>query len=101
MAKIQNPRQNRLGHLRLNFGIGLDLESVIWDLHTATLIVTKDVIPAKAGIQDNAGFRVKPCTALVQGKPGMTHGIGLMSPCINSKLDLDDRLLSQVRQELF
>ena len=92
MAKIQNPRQNRLGHLRLNFGIGLDLESVIWDLHTATLIVTKDVIPAKAGIQDNAGFRVKP---------GMTNGIGLMSPCINSEFDLDDRLLSQVRQELF
>ena len=29
-------------------------------LHTATLIITKGVIPAKAGIQKNTGFRVKP-----------------------------------------
>ena len=36
-------------------------------LYTATLIMTKDVIPAKAGIQENTGFRVKP---------GMTNHTG-------------------------
>jgi hypothetical protein len=29
-------------------------------LYTASLITTKHVIPAKAGIQKNTGFRVKP-----------------------------------------
>jgi len=28
--------------------------------YTATLIAAKEVIPAKAGIQQNTGFRVKP-----------------------------------------
>jgi len=28
-------------------------------LYTATLIATKDGIPAKAGIKENSGFRVK------------------------------------------
>ena len=42
-------------------------------LYTATLIIAKAVIPAKAGIQKNTGFRVKP---------GMTNRIRLMSSCI-------------------
>jgi hypothetical protein len=42
-------------------------------LYTATLITAKSVIPAKAGIQKNTGFRVKP---------GMTNYIRLMSLCI-------------------
>jgi hypothetical protein len=29
-------------------------------LYAATLITAKEVIPAKAGIQKNTGFRVKP-----------------------------------------
>jgi len=29
-------------------------------IYEATLITTKEVIPAKAGIQENTGFRVKP-----------------------------------------
>jgi len=29
-------------------------------LYATTLITEKDVIPAKAGIQENTGFRVKP-----------------------------------------
>ena len=44
-------------------------------LYTATLIAAKGVIPAKAGIQENTGFRVKP---------GMTKCIKLMSSCIIS-----------------
>jgi len=51
----------------------LDLR--ITDLYTATLIITMAVIPAKAGIQKNTGFRVKP---------GMTNYIRLMSPCIKA-----------------
>jgi len=42
-------------------------------LHIASLITTEHVIPAKAGIQENTGFRVKP---------GMTNWIRLMSLCI-------------------
>ena len=42
-------------------------------LYTATLIIAKAVIPAKAGIQKNTGFRVEP---------GMTNRIRLMSSCI-------------------
>ena len=41
-------------------------------LYTATLIIAKAVIPAKAGIQKNTGFRVEP---------GMTNRIRLMSSC--------------------
>jgi len=37
-------------------------------------MATKGVIPAKAGIQKNTGFRVKP---------GMTNSIRLMSSCID------------------
>ena len=36
-------------------------------LYATTLITEKDVIPAKAGIQENTGFRVKP---------GMTNHTG-------------------------
>jgi hypothetical protein len=36
-------------------------------LYATTLITEKDVIPAKAGIQENTGFRVKP---------GMTNHMG-------------------------
>ena len=43
-------------------------------LYTATIIAPNDVIPAKAGIQEMTGFRVKP---------GMTNCIGLMSSCID------------------
>ncbi len=39
-------------------------------LYTATLITAKGVIPAKAGIQKNTGFRVKP---------GMTTLMRIMS----------------------
>ena len=42
-------------------------------LYTASLITTKHVIPAKAGIQENTGFRVKP---------GMTNWLRFMSLCI-------------------
>ena len=35
--------------------------------------MANEVIPAKAGIQENTGFRVKP---------GMTNYIGLMSLCV-------------------
>ena len=49
----------------------------IFELYTATLIIAKAVIPAKAGIQKNTGFRVKP---------GMTNRIRLMSSCIDAKL---------------
>jgi len=45
------------------------------DLYTATLITAKGVIPAKAGIQKNAGFRVKP---------EMTNRVKFMSSCITS-----------------
>src|SRR3989337_1858514 len=45
-------------------------------LYTASLIRTEYVIPAKAGIQRNTGFRVKP---------GMTNGIRFMSSCINDQ----------------
>jgi hypothetical protein len=37
-----------------------------------TLVLAESVIPAKAGIQRNTGFRVKP---------GMTTLAGLMSSC--------------------
>jgi hypothetical protein len=47
-------------------------------LYTATLIPAKAVIPAKAGIQEITGFRVKP---------GMTNTIRFMSSCINKILD--------------
>jgi hypothetical protein len=43
-------------------------------LYTTTLITAKSVIPAKAGIQKNTGFRVKP---------GMTIYLRLMSSCIS------------------
>lgn len=39
------------------------------DLYSASLIATKRVIPAKAGIQKGTGFRVKL---------GMTNGLRLM-----------------------
>src|SRR3990172_4720060 len=39
-------------------------------LYRGTSIASKDVIPAKAGIQEKTGFRVKP---------GMTNGIKLIS----------------------
>jgi hypothetical protein len=42
-------------------------------LYTATLILAIAVIPAKAGIQEKTGFRVKP---------GMTKAIRFMSSCI-------------------
>jgi len=42
-------------------------------IYTATLITAKGVIPAKAGIQKNTGFRVKP---------GMTNLVRLMMSCI-------------------
>jgi hypothetical protein len=42
-------------------------------LYTATLIIAKGVIPAKAGIQKKTGFRVKP---------GMTDRKRLMSSYI-------------------
>jgi hypothetical protein len=42
-------------------------------LYTATLVIAKAVIPAKAGIQKNTGFRVEP---------GMTNRIRLISSCI-------------------
>ena len=45
-------------------------------LYIASLIATTSVIPAKAGIQKNTGFRVKP---------GMTNYIRLMSLCIEIK----------------
>jgi len=47
-------------------------------LYTATLIATKGVIPAKAGIKENTGFRVKAhveklrlrlCEQLQWGRP--------------------------------
>ena len=43
------------------------------ELYTAKLIILDVVIPAKAGIQKNTGFRVKP---------GMTNSVKLMSSCI-------------------
>jgi predicted nucleic acid-binding protein len=43
------------------------------ELYTATLIAAKGVIPAKAGIQENTGFRVKP---------GMTNCVRFMSSCV-------------------
>lgn len=43
------------------------------DLYVASLISTKSVIPAKAGIQKSTGFRVKP---------GMTNSTGLMLSCV-------------------
>ncbi len=46
-------------------------------IYTATLTTAKIVIPAKAGIQRNTGFRVKP---------GMTKRIGFISACM--KIDL-------------
>ena len=52
-------------------------------LYTATLITAKAVIPAKAGIQKNTGFRVKP---------GMTNHIKLMSSCIESPAKINLRL---------
>jgi hypothetical protein len=48
-------------------------------LYTATLIMTKDVIPAKAGIQENTGFRVKP---------GMTNWIRFMSSCLDCRFKI-------------
>jgi len=47
------------------------------ELYTATLIPAKGVIPAKAGIQKNTGFRVKP---------GMTNYMRLISSCIGTRL---------------
>jgi hypothetical protein len=41
--------------------------------YIVTLIAPKGVIPAKAGIQEKTGFRVKP---------GMTDGIRLISLCM-------------------
>jgi len=50
-------------------------------LYAATLITTNDVIPAKAGIQENTGFpRIEYGAGLV--KPGMTNYTGLMLSCI-------------------
>jgi hypothetical protein len=44
-------------------------------LYATTLITEKDVIPAKAGIQENTGFpRIKYGAGLV--KPGMTNHTG-------------------------
>ena len=53
-------------------------------LYTATLIIGKAVIPAKAGIQKNTGFRVKP---------GMTNRIRLMSSCIRIHFTFVSRIL--------
>jgi hypothetical protein len=63
---------------RLSLKLYLRHESplVLTDLplsYTAKLIMPWDVIPAKAGIQENTGFRVKP---------GMTNWKRPMSPCI-------------------
>ena len=56
----------------------IDAKEVIENyLYTATLIIAKAVIPAKAGIQKNTGFRVKP---------GMTNRIRLMSSCIDANI---------------
>jgi membrane protein len=52
-------------------GMAIDLLMIL--LYTTSLIAAKHVIPAKAGIQENTGFRVKP---------GMTIRKRLMSLCI-------------------
>jgi hypothetical protein len=41
----------------------------------------KVVIPAKAGIQEKTGFRVKP---------GMTNATRFMSPCIDARESIKD-----------
>jgi hypothetical protein len=46
-----------------------------FELYTASLISTEHVIPAKAGIQENTGFRVKP---------GMTNCTRFTSSCITN-----------------
>jgi len=46
--------------------------------YTATSVTTRNVIPAKAGSQENTGFRVKP---------GITNCTGLLSPCIKGTAD--------------
>jgi hypothetical protein len=56
-------------------------------LYTATLIMTKDVIPAKAGIQENTGFpRIKYGAGSV--KPGMTNWIRFMSSCLDCRFKI-------------
>jgi len=56
--------------------------------------MTENVIPAKAGIQENTGFpRIKYGAGLV--KPGMTNWIRFMSSCITFRkagLDLIDAM---------
>jgi serine/threonine protein kinase len=58
-------------------------------LYTAALTPAKDVIPAKAGIQENTGFpRIKyPVSSTGQAsrlvQPGMTNCTGLMASCID------------------
>ncbi len=48
--------------------------NIIPELYTTTLISDEKVIPAKAGIQKDTGFRIK-C--------GMTDSLTIMSLCIN------------------
>jgi hypothetical protein len=54
------------------------------------IIVAKSVIPAKAGIQKNTGFRVKP---------GMTNCVRLISPCIG--FHWTPRMLDSLNPYLF
>lgn len=46
----------------------------------ATFITAQSVIPAKAGIQEGTGFRVKP---------GMTHRTERMSLCLGTGQQID------------
>jgi hypothetical protein len=55
--------------------------------YVVTLIAPKGVIPAKAGIQEKTGFRVKP---------GMTDGIRLISLCMFTLCTLRHALCVQL-----
>ena len=59
------------GSIERNYDPGFKHGSLL--LYIATLITPKVVIPAKAGIEEKTGFRVKP---------GMTNWTGFMSACI-------------------
>jgi len=61
-------------------------------LYTASLITADDVIPAKAGIQENTGFRVKP---------GMTNCTRFMSSCIISDGMEKIEYFTKGKQEIF
>ena len=57
-------------------------------LYATTLITEKDVIPAKAGIQENTGFRVKP---------GMTNHTGpIYHHMYNTLVYLRNNVLSNI-----